>query len=218
MSDPAAPEHGLPDRALRSALEFAVGIAAAGQKLRPPLPAPAGLKPYLKFHTLPNAVLGKVRAVVEADGRRFTVKAAVVVNAAGVWADDVRALDEGKHPDSIRPAKGVHITVPWEKVRNDIAVVIPVPKDKRSLFVVPWGELPDGTFRHTYIGTTDTDYVGPLVDPQCTKDDIDYVLKALNFSITTEVTADDTQESAVKRADGAMYTAKTTGKNRVVTA
>jgi len=130
-------------------------------------------------------------AVVEADGRRFTVKAAVVVNAAGVWADDVRALDEGKHPDSIRPAKGVHITVPWEKVRNDIAVVIPVPKDKRSLFVVPWGELPDGTFRHTYIGTTDTDYVGPLVDPQCTKDDIDYVLKALNFSITTEVTADD---------------------------
>ena len=63
--------------------------------------------------------------------------AKVVVNAGGVWADDVRALDEGSHPDSIRPAKGVHITVPWAKVRNDIAVVIPVPKDKRSLFVVP---------------------------------------------------------------------------------
>ena len=47
------------------------------------------------------------------------------------------------------------------KVRNDIAVVIPVPKDKRSLFVVPWGPLPDGTFEHTYVGTTDTDYSGP---------------------------------------------------------
>ena len=69
----------------------------------------------------------------------ITVRARVVVNAAGVWADEVRALDEGADPDSIRPAKGVHLTVPWDKVRNDIAVVIPVPKDKRSLFVVPWG-------------------------------------------------------------------------------
>ena len=89
------------------------------------------------------------------------------------------------HPDSIRPAKGVHITVPWDKVRNDIAVVIPVPKDKRSLFVVPWGPRADGTFEHTYIGTTDTDYDGPLDDPQCTADDIDYVLRALNASVTT---------------------------------
>ncbi len=46
---------------------------------------------------------------------------------AGVWSDDVRLLDEGTHPDSIRPAKGIHITVPWSKVRNDIAVVVPVP-------------------------------------------------------------------------------------------
>jgi len=130
-------------------------------------------------------------AVVEADGRRFPIRARVIVNAAGVWADDVRALDEGTHPDSIRPAKGVHITVPWEKVRNDIAVVIPVPKDKRSLFVVPWGARSDGTFEHCYVGTTDTDYDGPLVDPQCTKDDIDYVLRALNASITSGVTADD---------------------------
>ena len=130
-------------------------------------------------------------AIVEADGRRFRVAAKVVVNAAGVWADDVRALDEGTHPDSIRPAKGVHVTVPWSKVRNDIAVVIPVPKDKRSLFVVPWGANADGTFEHCYVGTTDTDYDGPLVDPQCTKDDIDYVLRALNATVTTGVTADD---------------------------
>ncbi len=65
-------------------------------------------------------------------------------------------------------------------MRNDIAVVIPVPKDKRSLFVVPWGANGDGTFRHTYVGTTDTDYSGPLDDPQCTSDDIAYVLRALN--------------------------------------
>ena len=129
--------------------------------------------------------------IIEAEGRRISIGAMVVVNAAGVWSDDVRALAEATHPDSIRPAKGVHITVPWHKVRNDIAVVIPVPKDKRSLFVVPWGPLPDGTFQHTYVGTTDTDYQGPVDDPQCTKDDIDYVLRALNASVTTGVTADD---------------------------
>jgi glycerol-3-phosphate dehydrogenase len=108
-----------------------------------------------------------------------------------VWADDLRHLDEGAHPRTIRPAKGVHITVPWNKVRNDIAVVIPVPKDKRSLFVVPWVSNGDGTYKYTYIGTTDTDYKGPIDEPQCTKDDIDYVLRALNASVTTDVTHDD---------------------------
>jgi glycerol-3-phosphate dehydrogenase len=139
---------------------------------------------------------GRVTGVtVSADGAEFDVRAAVVVNAAGVWSDDVRALDEGTNPDSIRPAKGVHLTVPWHKVRNDIAVVIPVPKDKRSLFVVPWGDNGDGTFQHTYVGTTDTDYSGPLDDPQCTSDDIAYVLRALNANvdaaITGGVTVDD---------------------------
>ncbi len=81
-----------------------------------------------------------VAAVVEADGERLRPSPTrSVVNATGVWADDVRALDEGTHPDSIRPAKGVHITLPWSLVRNDIAVIIPVRRDKRSLFLVPWG-------------------------------------------------------------------------------
>lgn len=124
-------------------------------------------------------------------GDTFTLTARAVVNAAGVWSDDVRAIDEGVHPDTIRPAKGVHITVPWEKVRNDIAVVIPVPRDRRSLFVVPWVPRGDGTYLFTYVGTTDTDYAGPVDDPQCSRDDIDYVLEALNASIGGGVTADD---------------------------
>jgi glycerol-3-phosphate dehydrogenase len=122
-------------------------------------------------------------AVIEADGQRIEVRARAVVNAAGVWSDDVRSLDEGGDPDSIRPAKGIHITVPWEKVRNDIAVVVPVPKDKRSVFVVPWLPTDDDGFELTYIGTTDTDYDGPVDDPQCTADDIAYLLKAINFSV-----------------------------------
>jgi len=124
-------------------------------------------------------------------GQSINVRTRSVINATGVWADDIRALDEKIHPDTIRPAKGVHLTVPWDKVRNDIAVVIPVPRDRRSLFVVPWIPNGDGTYRYTYIGTTDTDYTGPVNDPQCTKDDIEYVLAALNASITTGVTTDD---------------------------
>jgi glycerol-3-phosphate dehydrogenase len=132
---------------------------------------------------------------VDADGERFEVAARRIVNAAGVWADEVRSLDEAVHPDSIRPAKGVHITVPWDKIRVDIAVIIPVRSDRRSLFLVPWGPRPDGTFEHVYIGTTDTDYDGPLDDPQCNADDIDYILTALGDAldptVTDRVTRDD---------------------------
>jgi glycerol-3-phosphate dehydrogenase len=128
---------------------------------------------------------GRVRgASVQADGDEVEVRADVVVNAAGVWTDDVRALDEPSHPHSIRPAKGIHVTVPWTKVRNDIAVVVPVAKDRRSVFVVPWGDL-------TYVGTTDTDYDGPLDDPECTPDDVAYLLRALNAVITDPVREDD---------------------------
>ncbi|HRW37690.1 MAG TPA: glycerol-3-phosphate dehydrogenase/oxidase, partial [Aquihabitans sp.] len=118
-------------------------------------------------------------ATVRADGRDIEVRCSAIVNAAGVWSDEVRTLDEGHDPDSIRPAKGIHITVPWEKVRNDIAVVVPVPKDKRAVFVVPWGEL-------TYIGTTDTDYDGPNEDPPVTREDVDYLLSALRFTGITD--------------------------------
>ncbi|MEY2433471.1 MAG: glycerol-3-phosphate dehydrogenase [Acidimicrobiaceae bacterium] len=134
---------------------------------------------------------GRVRgATAEADGNSFTIAAGAVVNATGVWADDVRALDEGTHPDSIRPAKGIHITVPWSKVQNRIAVVVPVPKDKRSVFVVPWGGT-GGNYEFTYIGTTDTDYDGSLDDPQCTSEDIEYLLRAINFSVRSPLTAND---------------------------
>ena len=121
---------------------------------------------------------------VEDDGQRFTITTKVVVNAAGVWADEVRALDEGADPHSIRPAKGVHLTLPWEKVRNEIAAVVPVPGDRRSIFVVPWGD-------RTYVGTTDTDYDGPLDDPLCTAEDVRYLLDGLNASLVSPVTTSD---------------------------
>ena len=116
----------------------------------------------------------------------FPVRARVVVNATGVWADDVRALDEGAHPRSIRPAKGIHVSVPAERLPCDIAAVIPVPRDRRSIFVVSW---PDTDL--VYLGTTDTDYQGPLEDPSCTPEDVDYLLDAANNVTTSALTRAD---------------------------
>src|SRR5262249_50971308 len=129
-------------------------------------------------------------ARVLVDGREIEVRARTIVNATGVWSDEVRALDDPQHTTTIRPAKGIHITVPWSLVRNEIAVVIPVPKDRRSVFVVPWGGE-GGPHKFTYIGTTDTDYDGPIDDPQITPDDISYLLRAINGAITTKITEDD---------------------------
>ena len=125
---------------------------------------------------------GRVAGAELADGTG--VRARAVVNAAGVWSDDVRALDERTHPDSLRPAKGIHVTVPAHRLPCDIAAVLPVPKDHRSVFVVPWGD-------RTYIGTTDTDYEGPLDDPECTPQDVAYLLDAVNSATTSGLTTAD---------------------------
>jgi glycerol-3-phosphate dehydrogenase len=118
------------------------------------------------------------------DEEPITVRASVVINATGVWGDELAELESGPRAPSIRPAKGVHVTVPWDRLRNDIAAVLPVPKDRRSIFVIPDGD-------RTYIGTTDTDYDGPLDDPVCTAEDVAYVLRAVNASVKEPLTADD---------------------------
>lgn len=130
-------------------------------------------------------------ALVDTGGAMITIRARSVVSAAGVWADDVRALDDASAPGLMRPAKGVHITIPWRLVGNDIAVIISVPKDKRSLFLIPWGPQPDGTFDHCYVGTTDTDFVGNLESPQTNDDDLDYIIDALNRTLTTTISRND---------------------------
>ena len=85
---PAQSPVEVPDEALRPALELAVGVAAAGVKLRPPLPVPSGLKRFLRFHKLPPTALGQVRAAIEADfefrGRLALVATADLVDELGV--------------------------------------------------------------------------------------------------------------------------------------
>lgn len=114
----------------------------------------------------------------------FDVRASVVVNAGGVWSDRIRALAEGENPNSIRPAKGVHITVPNQALPCDIAAVVPVREDRRSIFVVSWGD-------QVYLGTTDTEWNGDLDDPACLPEDVDYILDAVNAVVTRPLSRGD---------------------------
>ena len=131
-----------------------------------------------------GAVLGPSDVAGGPDTAGLRVRAGVVVNASGGWADEVRGLGEGVHPDSLRPAKGVHITLPFEKLPAEVAIVLPVLGDRRSIFVVPWGD-------HVYVGTTDTDYDGPLDDPMCTSEDIAYLVSAVNAFVSSPISEAD---------------------------
>jgi glycerol-3-phosphate dehydrogenase len=146
---------------------------------------------------------GRVSGAILENGTR--IRARVVINAGGVWSERIASL--GGHsagsPVRIRPAKGIHVTVPAAKLPCDFASVLTVPGDKRSVFVVPWAaneiagagagghEDRTGPARYTYIGTTDTDYDGPLDDPKCTLEDVEYVLRAVNAWTSAKITPDD---------------------------
>ena len=80
----------------------------------------------------------------------------------------------------------MHVTVPADRLPCDVAAVIPVPKDRRSIFVVPWPGMD-----LVYLGTTDSAYSGSLDDPACTPEDVDYLLEAANNVTTSRLTRSD---------------------------
>lgn len=132
---------------------------------------------------------GRANAVVVKDvlaDTTLTITTKTVVNATGVWADDLFTIAEHQTSHRITPAKGIHISVARERMPADVAAVLSVPGDRRSIFVVPF-EGAD----FTYIGTTDTAYVGTLDDPRCTPEDVAYLLAAVNASTSSNLTTSD---------------------------
>ena len=125
---------------------------------------------------------GRIAGAVLGDGTE--VRATVVVNAGGVWADEIDALHHPGRWPKLRPAKGIHLTVERSRLPWPAAGVLPVPGDRRSIFVVPWGD-------RVYFGTTDTGYSGPLDDPQCTPADVAYLLGAVNAVVTDPLSPAD---------------------------
>lgn len=106
----------------------------------------------------------------------------VVVNATGVWTDEIQALSKERGRFRVRASKGVHIVVPRDRVVSEVAIILRT--EKSVLFVIPWGT-------HWIIGTTDTDWNLDLAHPAATKADIDYILGHVNKVLATPLTHDD---------------------------
>ncbi|MDR7481338.1 MAG: glycerol-3-phosphate dehydrogenase/oxidase [Armatimonadota bacterium] len=105
-------------------------------------------------------------------GRTIEVPARAVVNATGIWAERVAALD-GPPSFRIRHSKGVHLVLRPQAVAATAAIVIPETDDGRLAFLVPWG----GRF---VLGTTDEPYDGDLEAPVATAADVAYLLDHAN--------------------------------------
>jgi glycerol-3-phosphate dehydrogenase len=99
------------------------------------------------------------------------VQARQVINATGVWADDVQHLVGERGKFKVRASKGIHLVVPRDRVQIDSGLILRTASS--VLFVIPWG-------RHWIIGTTDTDWELGKAHPAASRTDIDYVLEQVN--------------------------------------
>src|SRR5436190_4641664 len=119
-------------------------------------------------------------------GRDHEIRARHVVNATGVWVDQLLAMIEPTRLPAVQPSKGVHLVVPRERLPLEHASVLLPSKqgDRRSMFAIAWGP-------QTILGTTDTAYDGPLDALTLTAEDLDYVLAAGNAVFDRGLTPDD---------------------------
>jgi glycerol-3-phosphate dehydrogenase len=105
-------------------------------------------------------------------GESLTVRSRFLVNATGVWTEQVEGLTGRPPVTHIRPSKGVHVSFAAATLPIQTALIFPVG-DGRVLFAVPW-------HGHVIVGTTDNDYQGDIVSPGCTSEEEADVLRAVN--------------------------------------
>jgi glycerol-3-phosphate dehydrogenase len=128
-----------------------------------------------------DRVIG-VRVRDSEDGSITEVRGHVVVNATGVWTDEIQALSKQRGRFQVRASKGVHVVVPRDRIVSDVAIILRT--EKSVMFVIPWGS-------HWIIGTTDTDWNLDLAHPAATKADIDYILTTVNTVLATPLSHAD---------------------------
>jgi glycerol-3-phosphate dehydrogenase len=135
----------------------------------------------VSFHHAGGRVTG-VRVRDVETGREVDVRAEVVVNATGVWTDDIQTLVGGRGRFHVRASKGVHIVVPRDRINGETGLILRT--EKSVLFVIPWGS-------HWIVGTTDTDWDLDKAHPAASRADIDYILEHVNAVLSVGLTHDD---------------------------
>ena len=115
-------------------------------------------------------------------GREFQIRARQVINAAGVWTDEIQQMVGGLGQFQVRASKGVHIVVPRNRINSATGII--TQTEKSLLFIIPWGS-------HWIIGTTDTDWALDLAHPAASQSDIDYLLGQANTLLQDPLTPKD---------------------------
>jgi glycerol-3-phosphate dehydrogenase len=117
-------------------------------------------------------------------GNELEIRAQQVVNATGVWTDEIQEMVGGRGTINVRASKGVHLVVPRDRIQSSTGIILRTPVS--VLFVIPWG-------RHWIIGTTDTDWSLDRAHPAASRADIDYVLGQLNKILSVPLSRDDVE-------------------------
>ena len=125
--------------------------------------------PVVEITRGPDGFTDGVVAVDSESGQRIKIPAHVVVNAAGIFADDVRRLAEPELAGMIAPSQGIHLVFERAFLRGNTAIMVPHTSDGRVLFAIPWHE-------HTVVGTTDTPIEEPSYNPLPFEEEIQFIL------------------------------------------
>ena len=139
---------------------------------------------YARVTGLRRAGDGRVTGVTARDllgDEEFDVSARIVVNAAGVWADEIQKL-AGEHTFSIAPAKGVHLLVRNDAFDSHTGIL--ARAEDSVIILRKW-------YGHWLLGTTDTPYDGDKANPAADKEDIDYLLRNVNRLLKRKIGRED---------------------------
>ena len=101
--------------------------------------------------------------------QRFSVKAKVIINATGIFSDEIKRLDDINAPKSVVLSQGVHLILNKNFLQGESAIMIPHTSDGRVLFAVPW-------HNKVIVGTTDTPVSEATLEPRPLKEEIDFLL------------------------------------------
>uniref|UniRef100_UPI003216BAFF glycerol-3-phosphate dehydrogenase/oxidase n=1 Tax=uncultured Draconibacterium sp. TaxID=1573823 RepID=UPI003216BAFF len=128
---------------------------------------------YIKATGLIKDIDGKLVGIEASDmlsGKQFRIKSKCVINATGVFVDDLMGMDIPKSEKKVRPSQGVHLVVD-KKFLGDSksAIMIPKTDDGRVLFGVPWHDK-------VVLGTTDTPLNDADMEPRALEEEVDFIL------------------------------------------
>ena len=118
-------------------------------------------------------------------GAVLRIRAKRVINAAGVWTDEIQQMLGGKGMFRVRASKGVHIVVPRKAIDSDTGLITETEKSLLFIIPCPWSD------DFWIIGTTDTPWDLDLAHPAASSSDIDYILGHANRLLEVPLTRDD---------------------------